>query len=196
MNILKKLKNGILDENPVFVLMLGLCPVLGVTNSLENGVGMGLATMFVLTGSNLVVSLMKAVVPNKIRIPIFIVIIASFVTIVDMLMNAYFHALYLKLGLFIPLIVVNCLILGRAEAFASKNTLFDSFIDALSMGLGFTLALAILGAVREVLGNGTLLDISIFGSNFEPALIMILPPGAFLSLGFIVALKNYLGQRS
>ncbi len=195
MNILKTLKNGIIDENPTFVLMLGLCPTLGVTSSMENGLGMGLATMFVLIGSNMVVSLMKSVVPSKIRIPVFIVIIASFVTIVDMLMNAYFQPLYLKLGLFIPLIVVNCVILGRAEAFASKNNISASFLDAVGMGLGFTLALGLLGAIRELFGNGTVLNISVFGSNFEPALIMILPPGAFFTLGFLVALKKYMEKR-
>ncbi|MFA7576690.1 MAG: electron transport complex subunit E [Candidatus Muiribacteriota bacterium] len=195
MNILKTLKNGIIDENPTFVLMLGLCPTLGVTSSMENGLGMGLATMFVLIGSNMAVSLMKSVVPSKIRIPVFIVIIASFVTIVDMLMNAYFQPLYLKLGLFIPLIVVNCVILGRAEAFASKNNISASFLDAVGMGLGFTLALGLLGAIRELFGNGTVLNISVFGSNFEPALIMILPPGAFFTLGFLVALKKYMEKR-
>ncbi len=195
MNILTHLKNGILDENPVFVLMLGLCPTLGVTSSLENGLGMGLATMFVLVCSNLVVSLLKSVVPPKIRIPIFIVIIASFVTIVDMSMNAYFQPLYLKLGLFIPLIVVNCVILGRAEAFASKNGLFASFIDGIAMGLGFTFALALLGGVREIFGNGSILNIALFPESFKPALIMILPPGAFFTLGLIVAFKKYLQVR-
>jgi electron transport complex protein RnfE len=195
MSILKTLKNGIIDENPIFVLMLGLCPTLGVTSSVENGLGMGFATLFVLVCSNLVISLLKKVIPNKIRIPVFIVIIASFVTIVDMLMNAYFQALYLKLGLFIPLIVVNCVILGRAEAFASKNGLFPSFLDGIGMGLGFTLSLALLGSVRELFGNGTLLNFPVFGANFKPALLMILPPGAFLTLGCLVALKKYIQDR-
>lgn len=195
MSTWKLLKNGIIDENPVFVLMLGLCPTLGVTSSVENGIGMGLATLFVLVCSNLVISLLKKVVPNKIRIPVFIVIIASFVTVVDMLMNAYFQGLYEKLGLFIPLIVVNCVILGRAEAFASKNGLFASFIDGIGMGLGFTLSLSLLGAVRELFGNGTILNLPIFGANFKPALLMILPPGAFLTLGCLVALKKYVQDR-
>ncbi|MCK9223973.1 MAG: electron transport complex subunit E [Candidatus Muirbacterium halophilum] len=195
MNILKILKNGIIDENPIFVLMLGLCPTLGVTSSVENGLGMGLATLFVLVCSNLVISLLKKVIPNKIRIPVFIVIIASFVTIVDMLMNAYFQTLYLKLGIFIPLIVVNCIILGRAEAFASKNGLFPSFLDGLGMGIGFTLSLSLLGLVRELFGNGTILNFQIFGANFKPALLMILPPGAFLTLGCLVALKKFIQDR-
>ena len=195
MSILKTLKNGIIDENPIFVLMLGLCPTLGVTSSVENGLGMGFATLFVLVCSNLVISLLKKVIPNKIRIPVFIVIIASFVTIVDMIMNAYFQALYVKLGLFIPLIVVNCVILGRAEAFASKHGLFPSFLDGIGMGLGFTLSLALLGSVRELFGNGTILNFPVFGANFKPALLMILPPGAFITLGCLVALKKYIQDR-
>ncbi len=195
MNIIEAFKNGLFKENPVFVLMLGLCPTLGVTSSLENGLGMGLATTFVLIGSNLVISLLKSVIPKKIRIPIFIVVIASFVTLVDMLMNAYFQVLYEKLGIFIPLIVVNCVILGRAEAFASKNGLFPSFIDAISMGAGFTLALSLIGSIREITGNGTILNIDLFGSGFEPALIMILPPGAFFTIGLLVGAKKYFEER-
>ena len=195
MNILQAFKNGLFKENPVFVLMLGLCPTLGVTSSLENGIGMGLATTFVLIGSNLVISLLKSVIPKKIRIPIFIVVIASFVTLVDMIMNAYFQVLYEKLGLFIPLIVVNCLILGRAEAFASKNGLFPSFIDAIAMGAGFTFALSLIGAIREIAGNGSLLNIDLFGQGFAPALIMILPPGAFFTIGLLVGAKKYFEGR-
>jgi len=195
MNIIEAFKNGLFKENPVFVLMLGLCPTLGVTSSLENGLGIGLATTFVLIGSNLVISLLKSVIPKKIRIPIFIVVIASFVTLVDMLMNAYFQVLYEKLGIFIPLIVVNCVILGRAEAFASKNGLFPSFIDAISMGAGFTLALSLIGSIREITGNGTILNIDLFGSGFEPALIMILPPGAFFTIGLLVGAKKYFEER-
>jgi len=195
MNILETFKNGLFKENPVFVLMLGLCPTLGVTSSLENGLGMGLATTFVLIGSNLVISLLKSVIPEKIRIPIFIVVIASFVTLVDMLMNAYFQVLYEKLGLFIPLIVVNCVILGRAEAFASRNGLFPSFIDAISMGAGFTFALSLIGAIREITGNGSILDIDLFGQGFAPALIMILPPGAFFTIGLLVGAKKYFEER-
>ncbi|PLX18192.1 MAG: electron transport complex subunit RsxE [Candidatus Muiribacterium halophilum] len=195
MNIIEAFKNGLFKENPVFVLMLGLCPTLGVTSSLENGLGIGLATTFVLIGSNLVISLLKSVIPKKIRIPIFIVVIASFVTLVDMLMNAYFQVLYEKLGIFIPLIVVNCVILGRAEAFASKNGLFPSFIDAISMGAGFTLALSLIGSIREITGNGTILNIYLFGSGFEPALIMILPPGAFFTIGLLVGAKKYFEER-
>jgi len=189
------LKDGIWKNNPVFTLLLGMCPVLGVTSSVENGVGMGVATAFVLVMSNLVVSLLRNIIPKKMRIPCFIVIIASFVTIVEMLTQAYAPGLYKSLGLFIPLIVVNCIVLGRAEAFAFKNGVLLSIIDGLSMGIGFTLALAMMGAVREILGGGALMGISLFGENYNPVLIMIMPPGAFLTLGFLLAGKNYLNKR-
>ncbi len=190
------LKDGFWTSNPVFVLLLGMCPVLGVTSSVENGLGMGLATTFVLFMSNVVVSLLRPIIPKKMRIPCFIVIIASFVTIVEMVTQAYTPALYKSLGLFIPLIVVNCIVLGRAEAFAFKNNLWWSMVDGLAMGIGFTFALVCMGAVRELLGNGSLLNVGIFGESFQPVLIMIMPPGAFLTLGFLLALMNYLNRRA
>jgi Na+-translocating ferredoxin:NAD+ oxidoreductase subunit E len=192
----KLMKNGLWSENPVFVLLLGMCPTLGVTSSVENGLGMGIATAFVLVMSNLVISMLRKVIPKKMRIPCFIVIIASFVTIVEMLMQAFSPALYRSLGLFIPLIVVNCIVLGRAEAFASKNGLFKSMVDGVAMGAGFTLALAAMGAVRELLGNGTLLNVNMVGSSYHPVLMMIMPPGAFLTLGFLLALMNWINRKA
>lgn len=189
-------KEGLWTSNPVFVLLLGMCPVLGVTSSVENGLGMGLATTFVLFMSNVVVSLLRPIIPKKMRIPCFIVIIASFVTIVEMVTQAYTPALYKSLGLFIPLIVVNCMVLGRAEAFAFKNNLWWSMVDGLAMGIGFTFALVCMGAVRELFGNGSLMNASLFGESFQPVLIMIMPPGAFLTLGFLLALMNYLNRLS
>lgn len=189
MNI-KNFTNGIIKDNPIFVQLLGMCPTLAVTTSAENGMGMGLATTAVLVLANIVISLIRSFVPSKIRIPIFIVVIASFVTIVGLLMEAYVPTLFESLGLFIPLIVVNCIILARAEAFAFKNGVLDSALDGLGMGLGFTLALTILGAVRELFGNGTIFNLSLLGANYRPALIMILPPGAFLTLGLLLALYN------
>ncbi len=185
MKFTKLLKNGIIDENPVLVQVIGMCPTLGVTTSAINGLGMGLSTTAVLICSNIVISLMRKFIPDKIRIPAFIVVIATFVTMVGMLLKAYIPALDDALGLFIPLIVVNCLILARAESFASKNTPIKS--DGIGMGLGFTLALTALGIVREILGNGTLFGMSLFGASYQPALLFILPPGAFLSLGFLLA---------
>lgn len=185
---------GIVRENPVFVLLLGLCPTLGVTSSALNGLGMGVATVFVLVMSNLVVSLIKNLIPDKVRIPAFIVIIASFVTVVQLLMEAYTPALYDQLGLFIPLIVVNCIVLGRAEAFASRNSVVSSLIDGLGMGVGFTMALTLLGAIRELLGS-----LSIFGLQLiegDGMLVFILAPGAFITLGFLIALMNWLKNRS
>ncbi|MDK2866774.1 MAG: H+/Na+-translocating ferredoxin:NAD+ oxidoreductase subunit [Clostridiales bacterium] len=190
MNI-KNLTNGILKENPTFVQLLGMCPTLAVTTSAVNGIGMGLATTAVLVLSNLAISLLRNFIPSKVRIPAFIVVIASFVTMVGMAMEAYTPDLYKALGLFIPLIVVNCIILARAEAFASKNGLLDSVFDGLGMGLGFTMSLTILGSVRELFGNGSIFNVSIFGAGYKPALIMILPPGAFLALGLLLALYNY-----
>jgi Na+-translocating ferredoxin:NAD+ oxidoreductase subunit E len=185
---------GIIRENPVFVILLGLCPTLGVTSSAINGLGMGAATAFVLVMSNLVISLVKSLIPDKVRIPAFIVIIASFVTVVQLLMAAYMPALNEQLGLFIPLIVVNCIVLGRAEAFASRNNAISSILDGLGMGVGFTLALTLLGSVREVLGS-----LSLFGYRFAEAdgmLVFILAPGAFISLGFIIAIMNWMKSRN
>lgn len=185
---------GFFKENAVFVMLLGLCPVLGTTTSALNGLGMGLATTFVLVMSNIVVSLVKSQIPDKVRIPAFIVIIASFVTIVELVMQAYMPDLFEVLGLFIPLIVVNCLILGRAEAFASKNNILDSAIDGAGMGLGFAMALTILGAVREILGSGKIFDFTIYQG--DGALVFVLAPGAFIALGYIIALLNKLTKKA
>ena len=190
MSLGKVFKNGIIDENPTFVQVIGMCPTLAVTSSAINGIGMGLSTAVVLTCSNIVISLLRKVIPDKIRIPAFIVVIATFVTIVQMLLKAYLPSLDAALGLYIPLIVVNCLILARAEAYASKSTPVASAVDGIGMGLGFTLGLGVLGAVREILGAGTIFGLSIFGAAYEPALLFILPPGAFLTLGFLMALFN------
>ncbi len=195
MSLKQEFGNGIWRENAVFKLLLGLCPALAVTTSAENGLGMGLATTFVLLCSNIAVSLLRNVIPGKVRIPSFIVIIASFVTVVQLTMEAFLYDLHKALGIFIPLIVCNCLILGRAEAFASRNPLRNSIVDGLGMGVGFTLALFVLGAVREVLGAGSLLGVSLFGSGYQPVLLMILPPGAFISLGFLLAAMNRIEVR-
>ncbi|MBW2473339.1 MAG: electron transport complex subunit E [Deltaproteobacteria bacterium] len=183
------------QNNAVFRLLLGLCPALAVTTSAENGLGMGLATTFVLVCSNIVVSSLRKVIPAKVRIPSFIVVIASFVTVVQLCMEAYFYDLYKALGIFIPLIVVNCLILGRAEAFASKNRLFPAVVDGVGMGLGFTLALFVLGSVRELFGSGALLGYSVFGPDYQPLLLMILPPGAFIAMGLLLAVMNKFDAR-
>lgn len=190
MSLGKIFKNGIIDENPTFVQVIGMCPTLAVTSSAINGIGMGLSTALVLTCSNIVISLLRKVIPDKIRIPAFIVVIATFVTIVQMLLKAYLPSLDEALGLFIPLIVVNCLILARAESYASKSGPIESAVDGVGMGIGFTVGLGILGAVREILGAGTIFGLSIFGASYEPALLFILPPGAFLTLGFLMALFN------
>ncbi|WP_028828359.1 electron transport complex subunit RsxE [Proteocatella sphenisci] len=190
MNFFQVIKNGLIDDNPTFTQVLGMCPTLAVTTSAINGLGMGLATTAVLILSNFVISLLRKVIPSKIRIPAYVVVIASFVTVVGMLMKAYVPALDAALGLFIPLIVVNCIILARAESFASKNNPVLSIADGIGMGLGFSLALTLLGSVREILGNGSIFGMSMFGAGFQPALIMILPPGAFLALGMILALIN------
>ncbi|WP_305046500.1 electron transport complex subunit RsxE [Geoalkalibacter sp.] len=195
MRLKDEFTKGLWRDNPVFKLLLGLCPVLAVTTSAENGLGMGLATTFVLLCSNIVVSLLRKVIPSKVRIPSFIVIIASFVTVVQLTMEAYLYDLHKALGIFIPLIVVNCLILGRAEAFASKQPLRGALTDGLGMGLGFTLALFVLGAVREIFGAGTLLGYSLFGGAYPPFLLMILPPGAFITLGFLLAGMNRIESR-
>lgn len=194
MNQVQNFSKGFIKENPVFILLLGLCPTLGVTTSAFNGMGMGLATTFVLVMSNLVVALIKNFIPDKVRIPAFIVIIASFVTIVELTMQAYTPALFDALGLFIPLIVVNCLVLGRAEAFASKQSIGSSLIDGTGMGLGFTFALTLLGGVRELLGSG-----AFFGFKFiegDLMLVFILAPGAFIALGYLIALMNKFSKTS
>ena len=191
MNNFKVLMNGIVKENPTFVLLLGMCPSLGTTSSAINGMGMGLATMFVLICSNVVISLIKNLVPDMVRIPIFVVVIASFVTLLQMVMQAYVPALYATLGLFIPLIVVNCILLGRAEAFAAKNNAVSSFFDGLGMGLGFTIALTLLGGVREFLGTGKLFNITIMREDYG-MLIFVLAPGAFIVLGYLIAIVNRL----
>lgn len=189
-------KNGFVKENPVFVQFLGMCPVLAVTTSAENGLGMGLASTAVLLGSNLVISLIKSFIPNKIRIPCYIVVIATFVTLVGMIMEAFLDGLHAELGLFIPLIVVNCLILGRAESFASKNSTLDSLVDGISMGLGFTAALVILGMTRELLGTGSVFGINLLGENYPHAGIMVAPPGAFLALGVLTAAFNKIFKKN
>ncbi|MDD4640818.1 MAG: electron transport complex subunit E [Bacteroidales bacterium] len=181
--------NGLIAENPIFVLMLGMCPTLATTTSAINGLGMGLATTFVLIFSNLVISLIKNLVPENVRIPSYIVVIATFVTILDMLMQAYFPSLHESLGLFIPLIVVNCIVLGRAESFASKNKVFDSALDGIGIGLGFTFALGLLGMIRELLGAGTLFGFRIFPEDYG-MLMFILAPGAFISLAYLIAIVN------
>lgn len=194
MNNLKVLVNGIVKSNPTFVLALGMCPTLGTTTSAGNGFGMGVATMAVLVLSNLVVSLIKNLIPDKVRIPAFIVVIASFVTIIGMLMQAFVPALYASLGVFIPLIVVNCIILGRAEAFASKNGPLASVADGVGIGLGFTWALTLVGAVREVLGSGAIFDYPLGIGDYKP-LVFVLAPGGFLVLGYLMALFNKLMKK-
>ena len=187
--------NGLIKENPTWVLILGMCPTLATTTSAINGLSMGLATAFVLTMSNIVISLLKSVIPDKVRIPAFIVIIATFVTMVEMVMKAYLPALYESLGLFISLIVVTCIVLGRAEAFASKNNVWHSLLDGLFMGLGFTWALTLVGMVRELLGTGKVFGLTLFGSG-DGMLMMILPPGGFLALGFLMAWINHIRRKS
>jgi len=198
--MLKIFTNGLLKENPVLVLALGLCPTLAVTSTAYNGIGMGIAVIFVLTMSNIIISLIKKTVPSKIRIPIFITVIASFVTIIKLVMAGYTPELSKQLGIFIPLIVVNCIILGRAEAFASKKSVLASMLDGLGMGIGFTIVLFLMGGTREILGSGTLTlgfpiivdpkTVNIMGSSFKPALLLILPPGGFLTLGIFLWLKQ------
>lgn len=200
MSIIREFTKGILKENPVFILMLGLCPTLAVSNSLINGIGMGIATTFVLLGSNIIVSLIKNFIPDKIRIPAYIVIIATFVTIADYTLKAYAPDLHSELGIFIQLIVVNCIILGRAEAFASKKNVGQSIVDALGMGLGFTLALVLISIIREILGAGTItLKIQEFGWIWEvpmkPMSIMLLAPGAFITIGVLMGILNALMKR-
>ena len=194
MNKMQIILNGILKNNPTFVLVLGMCPTLGTTTSAMNGLGLGAATMAVLIMSNLVISLIKNLIPDKVRIPAFIVVIASFVTIIQMLMQAYLPSLYASLGVFIPLIVVNCIILGRAEAFASKNGALDSILDGVGIGLGFTIALTLIGAVREILGSGAIFGYSFGISDYMP-LVFVLAPGAFFVLGYMMVLFNKLAKK-
>ncbi len=191
--MIKTIKNGIIKENPTFIQLLGMCPTLAVTTSLLNGIGMGLSVTFVLTLSNMLVSMLRKMIPQKIRIAAYVVIIATFVTVVDLILKAYIPALSQSLGLFIPLIVVNCIILARAEAFASKNGVMKSAADGIGMGLGFTIALSIISAIREILGNGTILGVSVGLSS--PATIMLLPPGGFLTLGLLLGIINVIKNR-
>ena len=186
---LKVFLNGLIKENPIFVLILGMCPTLATTTSAINGMSMGLATLFVLFGSNVAVSLVKNFIPDKVRIPAYVVVIATFVSVAEMLIHAYFPVIYDSLGIFIPLIVVNCIVLGRAEAFAAKNTVFRSALDGLGMGLGFTFALTLLGMLRELLGTGKVFGNVIFPENYG-ALIFVLAPGAFIVLGYLIAIMN------
>lgn len=191
---LKIILNGIIKENPIFVLLLGMCPTLATTSSAINGMSMGLATMFVLICANITISLLKNLIPDMVRIPAYIVVIATFVTVVEMVMKAYVPALADSLGIFIPLIVVNCIVLGRAEAFASKNTVFASSLDGFGIGAGFTLALTLLGAVRELLGTGKIFSFTIYPEQFG-SLIFVLAPGAFIVLGFLIAIFNKLQRK-
>lgn len=191
----ERLYNGIIKENPTFVLMLGMCPTLAVTSSAVNGLGMGLSTMVVLICSNLLISLFRKVIPNGVRMPAYIVIVASLVTVVQFLMQAYLPSLSAALGVYIPLIVVNCIILGRAESYASKNPPVESIFDGMGMGLGFTMGLTIIGLIREILGAGTFFNIKIFGDWFTPITIFIMAPGAFLVLGFLVAGMNIIRKK-
>ena len=186
----ERLYNGIIRENPTFVLMLGMCPTLAVTTSAVNGVGMGLSTCAVLMMSNLIISLLRKFIPDRVRMPAYIVVVASFVTVVELLMQAYVRSVYTALGLYIPLIVVNCIILGRAESYAGKNPPVASFFDGLGMGLGFTLALTVIGAVRELLGSGEIFGIHVMPEGFEPVSIMVMAPGAFFVLSVLTALQN------
>lgn len=195
MKSLSYFTNGIFKENPTFVLVLGTCPSLAVTTAAMNGIGMGAATTFVLVCSNLLIAALKNFIPDKVRIAAFIVIIATFVTIVDMLMKAFTPDLYKILGIFIPLIVVNCIILGRAEAFAQKNNVLPAILDGLGMGIGFTLALTVMGGIREVLGNGSIFDIRLISQDARTILIFILPPGAFLTYGYLIAIMNSLKRK-
>lgn len=191
-SVLERLYNGIIKENPTFVLMLGMCPTLAVTTSAKNGLGMGLATMVVLVMSNLLISLLRKVIPNGVRVPVYIIIIASFVTIVEMLMHAYVTSLYESLGIYIPLIVVNCIIFGRAETYASKNGPLLSVFDGLGIGLGFTLGLTIIGLVRELIGSGTVFGIQVTPDSYEPVSIFVMAPGAFFVLAILCAIQNKL----
>lgn len=195
MSNLKYLTNGFFKENPTFVLVLGTCPTLAVTTSAMNGIGMGAATTFVLIFSNLLIAALKNLIPDKVRIAAFILVIATFVTIVDLVMKAYTPDLYKTLGIFIPLIVVNCIILGRAEAFAQKNAVVPAILDGVGMGIGFTLALTLMGSIREILGNGSIFDSRLLPADATTILIFILPPGAFITYGYLIAIMNRIKNR-
>ena len=195
MSLTNEFTKGIIRENPLFRLLLGMCPALAVTTSVDNGLGMGVAFSVVLLASNIVISAMRSIIPNSVRIPAYIVIVATFVTMIDLLMHAFTPALYTALGIFIPLIVVNCIILGRAEAFSGKNPVLPSIMDALGMGVGFTLALVLVSAFREVLGAGTFFGQTILPENI-PAIMMILPPGGFITLGCLLALLNKIQKKT
>jgi len=198
-SIAREFTKGLWDEIPPFRLVLGLCPTLAVTKTVENGIGMGIATTFVLVCSNILVSMLRKVIPSKVRIACFIIIIATFVTVVELVMQAYAYPLFLKLGIFIPLIVVNCIVLGRAEAFASKNGIVRSLADGMGIGIGFTLALAALGAVRELFGTGMLTiwetPLQVFGTGYQPFAFMVSAPGAFVCLGLMLCVMNLLGKK-
>ncbi|HRC81967.1 MAG TPA: electron transport complex subunit E [Sedimentibacter sp.] len=195
MNKLKIFKNGVTTENPILVQQVGMCATLAITTSLMNGIGMGVAVIAVLTGSNIVISALRKFIPDEVRIPAFIIVIAAFTTIIDLLMHAYTFELYKALGVFIPLIVVNCIILARAEAFASKNSVMDSIIDGLGMGVGYLVAMILLSSAREILGNGTILGLRILPEAYEPMMMAIQPPGAFILLGLLIGIVNYLSRR-
>jgi len=195
MSFMKELSKGIVKENPIFVLVLGMCPTLATTTSVNNALGMGLAATFVLVCSNIIISMIRNIIPNKIRIPSYIVVIAAFVSIVDMVMAAYLPDLHKALGLFIPLIVVNCIIMGRAEAFASKNSVMDSMADGIGMGIGFTLALILMSSIREILGSGTWAGMKVMPVTYDPMLVAILTPGAFITLGLLMAGINMLKEK-
>jgi len=195
MKLFNIFKNGIIDENPTFRLVLGTCPTLAITTSAINGIGMGLSTTAVLIGSNAVISLLRKFIPAKVRMPAFVTVIAGFVTIVQMLLKAYVPSLDKALGIYIPLIVVNCIIMARAESYASKNPVLDSAVDGLGMGIGFTIAITAIGSVREILGNGSIFGLQLFGENASPALAMILPPGGFLIFGLAIGLVNLITNR-
>lgn len=194
-SVVQEFQKGLWAEIPPFRLVLGLCPVLAVTKSVDNGIGMGIATTFVLVCSNIIISLLKNVIPKQVRIACFIVVIATFVTVVELVMQAYTYQLFLQLGIFIPLIVVNCIVLGRAEAFASKNGVVASLADGLGIGIGFTLSLTALSILREVLGKGTFYNIPVFGASFQPFTFMVEAPGAFVCLGLMLAMMNILGKK-
>ncbi len=196
MSASKEFFKGFYKENPIFRIVLGLCPTLAVSNSLKNAIGMGAAATFVLVCSNVIISMIRKGVPNKIRIPIYVVVIATFVTLVELVMAAYAPDLHKALGIFVPLIVVNCIILGRAEAFAGKNNAYYSFLDGMGMGIGFTLALTLISVVRELLGDGKIWGIPILGSGYEPVLLLILPPGAFITLGLFLGFFNWLDLKA
>ncbi|HOQ83878.1 MAG TPA: electron transport complex subunit E [Candidatus Syntrophosphaera thermopropionivorans] len=195
MSFMKELTKGIVKENPTFVIVLGMCPTLATTTSVNNAIGMGLAATFVLICSNIMISLIRKITPDKIRIPVYVIVIAAFVSIVDMVMAAYLPDLHKALGLFIPLIVVNCIIMGRAEAFASKNSVMDSMADGIGMGLGFTLALTLMSTFREILGSGTWAGMKVMPAIYDPMLIAILTPGAFITLGLLMAAINMLKEK-